>query len=168
MPRKFIKRFSPSPETLKAHPHLRHLGEALHNPNLWHLNRRSAAGAVAVGLFCACMPIPFQMLLAAIIAMLFTVNLPLSIVLVWISNPITMPPLFYAAYRLGAFILQEEVIEFDFQLSFTWLGEILETIAPALLLGSFILGITCSLLGYFLFRAFWRFTVTRRWQRRNK
>ena len=168
MPKKFIKRFSPKPETLKAHPHLKHFGEALHNPNLWHLNRRSAAGAVAVGLFCAWMPIPFQMLLAAIIAMIFTVNLPLSVALVWISNPLTMPPLFYGAYRLGAFLLQDEVVEFNFQLSFTWLEEILETIAPALLLGCFILGITCSFLGYILFSAFWRFTVAKKWQRRNK
>lgn len=168
MPKKFIKRFSPSPETLKAHPHLRHFGETLHNPNLWHLNRRSAAGAVAVGLFCACMPIPFQMILAAIIAIIFTVNLPLSVVLVWISNPITMPPLFYGAYRLGAFILHEPVVEFNFELSFTWLREMFGTIAPALLLGSFILGITSSFFGYFLFRAFWRFTVTKRWLRRNR
>lgn len=168
MPKKFIKRFSPKPETLKAHPHLKHLGEALHNPNLWHLNRRSAAGAVAVGLFCAWMPIPFQMLLAAVFAMLFTVNLPLSVALVWISNPITMPPLFYGAYRLGAFILQEKVVEFNFQLSFSWLEQILETIAPALLLGCFILGISSAFVGYFLFRAFWRFTVAKRWGRRNK
>jgi hypothetical protein len=168
MPKKFIKRFSPKPETLKAHPHLRHFGEALHNPNLWHLNRRSAAGAVAVGLFCAWMPIPFQMLLAAVVAMLFTVNLPLSVALVWISNPITMPPLFYGAYRLGAFILHEPVTEFHFQLSFNWLLETLETIAPALLVGSFILAVICSFLGYFLFRAFWRFSVSQRWLRRNK
>lgn len=168
MPKKFIKRFSPKPETLKAHPHLKHFGKALQNPNLWHLNRRSAAGAVAVGLFCAWMPIPFQMLLAAIIAMIFTVNLPLSVALVWLSNPITMPPLFYGAYRLGAFILQEQIVHFDFQLSFTWLEEMLETIAPALLLGCFILAITSAVFGYLLFRMFWRFRMTKKWQARNQ
>jgi len=168
MPKKFIKRFSPSPETLKAHPHLRHFGQALQNPNLWHLNRRSAAGAVAVGLFCAWIPIPFQMLLAAIVAMIFTVNLPLSVALVWVSNPITMPPLFYGAYRLGAFILQEKVVEFHFQLSFTWLAQIFETIAPSLLLGCVIMGITSAILGYGLLRLFWRFNITKKWQRRNK
>ncbi len=167
MPKKFIKRFSPNPETLKAHPHLKHFGETLHNPNLWHLNRRSAAGAVAVGLFCAWMPIPFQMLLAAVLAIFFTVNLPLSVALVWISNPITMPPLFYCAYRLGAFILQEPVMVFKFELSFTWLEQTLETIAPALLLGSFILGLLSAFFGYFLFRAFWRFTVSKKWLRRR-
>lgn len=168
MPKKFIKRFSPTPETLKAHPHLRHFGQALHNPNLWHINRRSAAGAVAVGLFCAWMPIPFQMLLAAIVAMIFTVNLPLSVALVWVSNPITMPPLFYGAYRLGAFILQEKVVEFNFQLSFTWLAQILETIAPSLLLGCVIMGSICAIVGYGLLRLCWRVNTTKKWQRRNK
>ncbi|WP_369434243.1 DUF2062 domain-containing protein [Psychromonas sp. MME1] len=168
MPKKFIQRFSPKPETLKAHPHLKYLGKALHNPGLWHLNRRSASGAIAVGLFCAWMPIPFQMVLAAVIAMIFMVNLPLSVALVWISNPITMPPLFYGAYRLGAFILQEKVVDFNFELSFSWLAQILETIAPALLLGCFILGIGCSFLGYLLTRLIWRFTMVQKWQKRNK
>jgi uncharacterized protein (DUF2062 family) len=168
MPKKFIKRFLPTPETLKAHPHLRHFSETLQNPNLWHLNRRSVAGAVSVGLFCAWMPIPFQMVLAAVIAMLFTVNLPISVALVWLSNPITMPPLFYGAYRLGAFILQEEVVDFHFQLSLTWLAKTLETIAPPLLLGCFIMGTICSILGYVLLRIFWRVNTTKKWQRRNR
>lgn len=168
MPKKFIKRFSPNPDSLRAHPHLKHFGEALHNPNLWHLNRRSAAGAVAVGLFCAWMPIPFQMILAALIAIIFTVNLPLSVALVWISNPITMPPLFYCAYRLGAFILHQPIADFHFKLSFSWLLNTLETIAPALLLGSFILGFICALVGYFLFRVFWRVSVSKRWVNRGR
>ncbi|WP_022942081.1 DUF2062 domain-containing protein [Psychromonas hadalis] len=168
MPKKFIQRFSPKPETLKAHPHLKHFGEALQNPNLWHLNRRSAAGAVAIGLFCAWMPIPFQMLLAAVIAMFFSVNLPLSVALVWLSNPLTMPPLFYGAYRLGAYILNEPLIEFNFELSFHWLASMLETIAPALLLGSFILAVLSSIIGYFSLRLLWRLNVAKKWQRRNK
>ncbi|MEH6452486.1 MAG: DUF2062 domain-containing protein, partial [Psychromonas sp.] len=159
---------SPKPETLKAHPHLKHFGEALHRPNLWHLNRRSAAGAVAVGIFCAWMPIPFQMILAAALAIFCTVNLPLSIALVWISNPVTMPAIFYGAYRLGAFILQTPVHEFQFELSFSWIAEMFETIAPPLLLGSLILGIICSALGYYGFLYFWRYKVIRQWNNRKQ
>lgn len=168
MPKKFIKRFSPNPETLKAHPHLKYFGEILQNPNLWHLNRRSAAGGVAIGLFCAWMPIPFQMLLAAVLGMAFSVNLPLSVALVWISNPITIPPLFYAAYLLGAHILNEPVIDFHFQLSYQWLEHMLEAIAPSLFLGCFILGIISAISGYTLLRLLWRFNITKKWQRRNK
>lgn len=168
MPKKLIQRFSPKPETLKNHPHLKHFGEALQNPSLWHLNRRSAAGAVAIGLFCAWMPIPFQMVLAAIIAMFFSANLPLSVALVWLSNPLTMPPLFYGAYRLGAYILNEPIIEFNFELSFHWLASILETIAPSLLLGSFILACISASVGYFSLMLLWRLNVAQKWRRRGK
>jgi len=166
MPKKLIKRFSPNPEKLKAHPQLKYFGEKVQNTNLWGLNRRSAAGAVAIGLFCAWMPIPFQMLLASFLAIFFSVNLPLSVALVWISNPLTMPPLFYAGYRLGAFILQEPVMKFKFELSFGWLINVLETIAPALFLGCIILGMLSAFIGYWGFTFFWRYSSAKKWKQR--
>ena len=168
MPKKFIKRFSPNPETLKAHPHLKHFGAKLQNPNLWHINRRSAAGAVAVGLFCAWMPIPFQMLLATFVAMFFSVNLPISVALVWLSNPFTMPPLFYGAYRLGAFILQQPLMDFHFKLSFHWIINALETIAPVMFLGCFILGCISAFVGYWGFTVFWRYSSAQKWKKRKR
>jgi len=168
MPKKFIQRFSPKPETLQNHPHLKHLGEALQNPNLWHLNRRNACGAVAIGLFCAWLPIPFQMVLASILAISFSVNLPLSVALVWLSNPFTMPPIFYAAYRLGAYILNEPLVDFHVHLSFHWLAEMFETIAPSLLLGCVILGTINAALGYFSLSLLWRLKIAKKWRRRNK
>lgn len=168
MPKKFIQRFIPKPETLKTHPHLKHFGAKLQNPNLWRLNRRSAAGAAAIGLFCAWLPIPFQMLLAAFLAMFFSVNLPLSVALVWLSNPITMPPLFYMGYRLGAFILQEPLLEFHFELSWTWILHTLETIAPAMFLGCIIIGIISSILSYFGVLALWRYSASRKWKKRKQ
>ncbi|WP_159217560.1 DUF2062 domain-containing protein, partial [Klebsiella pneumoniae] len=77
----------------------------LYNPNLWCLNRRSAAGAFAVGLFMAFVPLPSQMIMAAGLAIVLGVNLPLSIALVWITNPITMPVIFYFTYKLGAWLM---------------------------------------------------------------
>ncbi|MEI6897218.1 MAG: DUF2062 domain-containing protein [Psychromonas sp.] len=168
MPKKLIQRFLPKPETLKTHPYLKFLGNIIHNPNLWHLNRHSAAGAMAVGLFCAWMPMPFQMLLASILAVIFSVNLPLSAALVWLSNPITMPPLFYGAYLLGAYILNEPLVDFNFELSFQWLIQTLESIAPTLLLGCFILAVVSAAVGYVSLHLLWRFKVAQKWQRRNK
>lgn len=167
MPKRLLKRFSPNPETLKAHPHLKRFGTKLQNPNLWHLNRKSAAGAVAIGLFCAWMPMPFQMIPAAFLAMYFSVNLPISVALVWISNPITMPPLFYCAYRLGAFILHKPLMDFHFTLSYEWIVNTFETIAPALFLGCLIIGSICALLGYWGLTFFWRYSLVKKWQKRK-
>ncbi|MFW6343056.1 MAG: DUF2062 domain-containing protein, partial [Halothiobacillaceae bacterium] len=80
---------------------MRVFGSRLQDGNLWHLNRRSVSGGVAVGLFSAFVPIPFQMVLAAGLAILLRVNLPLSVVLVWITNPITIVPLLWVANRIG-------------------------------------------------------------------
>lgn len=117
MPKKLIKRFMPSHDRIKQQKALKIFGSVLYNPNLWCLNRRSAAGAFAVGLFIAFVPLPSQMIMAAGVAILCGVNLPLSVALVWISNPITMPVLFYFAYRVGAWLLHCPEQDFHFELS---------------------------------------------------
>ncbi|MCB1903170.1 MAG: DUF2062 domain-containing protein, partial [Gammaproteobacteria bacterium] len=76
MPKQIIKRFAPDHEVIRNHKHLRIFGNLLHDPNLWHMNRRSVSGAFAVGLFWAFIPIPMQMVAAAAIAIIARVNLP--------------------------------------------------------------------------------------------
>ena len=53
MPKKFIRRFLPDPQSIKQNKALKIFGSVLHEPNLWHLNRRSASGAFGIGLFFA-------------------------------------------------------------------------------------------------------------------
>lgn len=105
MPRKLFKKYMPNEEKLKRHKHLSWLGSHIHDPNLWHLTRKSVARAFFVGLFCAFLPIPLQMLVAAFMAIFLRSNLPISIGLVWITNPLTMPPIFYFTYRVGDFLI---------------------------------------------------------------
>ncbi|WP_445397960.1 DUF2062 domain-containing protein [Zobellella sp. An-6] len=168
MPKKTLKRLMPDPGTIKNHKHLSKLGHRLHDNNLWHLNRHSAAGAFAVGLFCAWLPIPFQMVVAAALAMLFRVNLPLSAVLVWTTNPLTMPPMFYFAYRLGSFLLNKPHHYQHFEMSLSWLGSAMTTAAPPFLLGCLVLGVVSSASGYMLIHALWRRSVSRRWKLRRR
>ena len=105
MPKKFIRRFLPEPQAVKNNKILRVFGSVLHEPNLWHLNRRSAAGGFCIGLFFAFWPVPFQMWLSAGVAIPFRANLPLSVATVWVTNPFTIPPIFYAAYKIGSTVL---------------------------------------------------------------
>lgn len=157
----------PSHDTVKEHKYLKMFGSLLHDPNLFHLNRRSAAGAFAVGLFVCFMPIPFQMVVAATFAMLFKVNLPLSVALVWISNPITMPLLFSGAYMVGATLVGEKAREFEFELTWEGLMHSFTTLGPAFLTGCLICAVFFSALGYFGIRALWRYSVTRNWKKRQ-
>jgi hypothetical protein len=167
MAKKFFKQWLPLAK-IKAHPRLQCFGALLHDPNLWHFNRRSLAGGMAVGLFCAFVPIPMQMILAAGIAILFRVNLPLSVTLVWLTNPLTIPPVFYFAYKFGAFLLGITPQPVAFSLTLEWLFNTLGNIWQPLLLGCFILGTTSALLGYLIIQLLWRLQVSRLWQYRRE
>lgn len=167
MPRKFFKRVLPDHRRIRDHKHLQVLGKLLHDPNLFHLNRRSVAGGVAIGLFVAFIPIPFQMLLAAALAMIARVNLPLSVLLVWITNPLTMPPMYYGSYKLGAWLLGTAPKKFHFELSFDWLTNELAHIWQPFLLGCFVAGLIAALLGYLVTRILWRWHLVRAYQARK-
>jgi uncharacterized protein (DUF2062 family) len=168
MPKHFIKRITPNHETIRKHRHLQIFGKRLHDPNLWHINRRSSAGAFAVGLFMAFVPVPFQMVLAAGAAILFRVNLPLSAVLVWVTNPVTIPPIFFFAYLVGTWVLGTPSSVEGFEFTLAWFKHgMLEDIWEPLLLGSLICGVVSSLLGYAVIRGLWRLNAVRQWEKRR-
>lgn len=159
MPKHLIKRITPDHETIRNHKHMQVFGDLLHDPNLWHLNRRSAAGAFGVGLFMAFVPFPTQMLLAAAAAVILRVNLPISVALVWITNPLTIPPMFYFAYKVGAFVLGHEAQVLEFELSMEWMMNSLGDIWAPLLVGCLICSTISSAIGYFGMHGLWRLHI---------
>lgn len=168
MPKRFFKRYMPHHDTIREHKHLRLIRPLLDDPNLLHLNRRSVSGAVAVGLFMAFVPVPFQMLLAAIAAIFVKVNLPISVAMVWLSNPLTMPPLFYFAYKVGAWLLDKPYAQIKFELSWQWLTQSLGDIWQPFLLGCLLVGASSALAGSLLVRALWRMKVQQTWNERKQ
>lgn len=160
MTKKFIKRYMPDHEKIRNNKQLNKVfGTLLHDPNLLHLNRRSVSSAFFVGLFMAFVPLPTQMVMAAAIAIIVRCNLPVAVGLVWISNPITMPPIFYFAYKVGATILSTPQREFSFDLSWDWLGTELAAIWEPFLLGCAISGLVAGTLGYISIRLLWRLHI---------
>ena len=94
---------------------------------------------------------PMEMLVAAALSIILKVNLPISVSLVWISNPVTWVPMYGAGYLLGAKILGMEAVKFD-DMTMTWL---MSQVVP-LWLGSLILGSLLALAGYLITRGLWR------------
>jgi hypothetical protein len=166
MARRFIKRLMPDHQKVRESKAIRLFGSLLHDANLWHLSRRSASGAFAVGLFCAFIPVPFQMLLAAASAIPFRVNLPLSVGLVWVSNPITMPPMFYFNYKVGALLLGRPVLDFEFHLTWSWLSSRLVEIGIPLYVGSVVVGVIAACASYVVIQFLWRRKVRNDWHSR--
>ncbi len=166
MPKHLIRRFAPDHKTLREHRHLQIFGKLLHDPNLWHLNRRSVSGGFAVGLFWAMIPMPFQMVAAAATAILFRVNLPISVVLVWITNPLTMPPIFYFNYLVGTWLLPGCQPIGKVEMSMEWFTHSLAEIWQPLYLGSVVVGLVLAALSYVAIRGFWRWHVVRQYRNR--
>lgn len=166
MPKKFFKRIFPSPEQIQANKSLRFLAPLFAKPNLWHLNRRSVARAFLVGLFSAFIPIPFQMVLAAGIAFVANANVPISVGMVWLTNPVTIPPIYYATYKLGEWILNTPPHDFHMELSMNWVLNELGAVWQPLLVGCLTAGVVLGGTGYFLIRLFWRLHVIDSWNKR--
>ncbi|WP_448549621.1 DUF2062 domain-containing protein [Thalassotalea fusca] len=168
MPKKTIKKFLPDHQTIKSNKYLKIFGDLIHNGNLWHLNRRSVAKAFAVGLFFAFIPVPFQMVLSAGVAIIVHANLPLSIALVWITNPITMPAIFYFCYLVGTWVLATPEKKFAFEASWQWVVESLSTIGPAFLVGCGVMAVIGAIIGYFGIQLLWRHSVNKEWKKRQE
>ncbi len=168
MPKKTLKSIMPSAARIREIKSLHALGDWIYEPNLWHLNRYSASMAFFVGFFVAFIPIPGQMPVAALAAMRLRCNLPLSVCLVLVTNPVTMPPLFLMAYRVGALLLDVPVSQLEFELSFAWLGSQLADIWQPFLLGCLVCGLFFGCLGYFVISLMWRWRVSVQWKQRKR
>lgn len=167
MPRELLKRYTPCQEELRQHKHLKIFANFLGDPNLFHMNRRSVSGAFAAGLFWAMIPMPLQMVAAAFTAITVRINLPISVALVWISNPITMPPMFYFNYIVGAWVLGDTGEIGDFQLSVEWIANSLDQIWLPLYFGSLIVGVISGVLAYIGIRGYWRWHIVQRYRKRR-
>lgn len=168
MPRRFLKQFLPKPHELHRERFFHFLGKPLQNPDLWYLNRNSVAGGVSIGLFVAFVPVPFQMLLAAAAAMVMGCNLPIAVLMVWVTNPVTIPPLFIAAYKLGAWMLDETPRTIEFSISMHWLATKFNTVWKPFLLGCLAMGVLSAAIGNAMVRIVWRLHVVHRWNARRQ
>ncbi|ASK34378.1 DUF2062 domain-containing protein [Alloalcanivorax mobilis] len=163
MPKRLFRKYLPSPERLKGHKALGFLGGILSDPNLWHINRRSLSGAAFIGVFTGLLPIPMQMGLAALLALRFHCNLPLSVVLVWLSNPLTYVPIFYFTYRVGTWMLGMTPSP-PHGIDVAWF---VQQLVP-LWAGSLVCAVTGGLLAFLTVRLFWRLAVIRSWNLRAR
>ncbi|MGQ5524912.1 DUF2062 domain-containing protein [Chitinimonas sp. PSY-7] len=170
MPRKLLRRLLPTKETLDNNSFLRRCAPFLTHHNLWHLNRHSVAGGLAIGLACSMIPGPLQMLGATLFAVLFRVNLPVAIFGTFFSNPFTIVPLYLLAFGLGRLvtganghpvqIADTPVTDWGNLLGTAqaWLDWMLALGAP-LAIGIVVLALLLALAGYGLVQMGWRLYV---------
>ncbi|MDP2793375.1 MAG: DUF2062 domain-containing protein [Sulfurisoma sp.] len=172
--RKHLRKYLPDHAAVHGNKWLAPFAVTLLHPRLWHLNRHSAAGAVAAGLFCGLIPGPFQMLGAAICALLFRVNLPLALLTSLYTNPLTIVPLYVVAFGMGKFTLGgggEFVAPPDYGDAglLVWLQSLIDWMAhlgKPLIAGLLLLASTLAFTGYVAMRLAYRLYLVRAWRHR--
>lgn len=179
MPRRLLRRFLPSHESIRQNRYLERFGSLLHHPNLWHLNRHSVAGGVAAGLFAGLVPgsNPVQFAVGALLAIAFRVNLPLAVLVTLYTNPLTIMPLYLLAYAIGTALLPGSYAPLTPEPALDWshLGDWLRALldwaaalGKPLAAGLIALAIGLALAGYVLVQVVWRAYVIAAWRRRRR
>ncbi|OHC71231.1 MAG: hypothetical protein A2045_10300 [Rhodocyclales bacterium GWA2_65_20] len=173
--RKLIRKHLPDHAAVRKNRWLAPFAGTLLHPRLWHLNRHSAAGAVAAGMFCGLIPGPFQMLGAAVCALTFRVNLPLALLTTLYTNPFTIVPLYVVAFELGKLALggggtfvappdpgDEGAVAWIEALT-AWMAQLGRPLVAGLLL----LATLLAFAGYVVVRLLWRRHSVRAWHARK-
>jgi len=122
------------------------------------VNRKMVARAVLVGMFIAMIPMPMQMLAVMAVAPFFRFNVPIGVSLVWITNPFTMPVIYYIEYITGNFLLMQEGVH-DINLSMQWFLDNMADIAIPLYVGTAFYSLVFSIGGYYLINWLWKLSV---------
>ena len=144
---------------------LRPFAHLFSHPSLWHLNRRSVPRALALGFFAAFVIPVGQFALAAFLAVPMRANVPLAAAATLVTNPLTFPPIYFAAYKFGSFLLHHSSSEGADELA-TGLGSTLLDVSGPTALGLLVFAAALAAAGFFGGTAWWRLRLVRRWRQR--
>ena len=108
------------------------------------------------------------MFVAAALAIIVRVNLPIAVMAVWVTNPVTMGPLYLLCYQIGAGLLEMPIGDHAFTMSWEWFSTIFLAIWQPLLLGCFVFGTAAAVIGILFVRLCWRIMVLRSWAKRRR
>lgn len=174
-----IIRWLPTQQSVADHRFLSLFGRWLLHPALWRLSRRSVAGGVAAGLLCGLIPGPFQMIGAGLVAVVMRWNAAVGMAMTLYTNPLTIIPLYLAAYRIGLFILapgepvtMSMMMPPDFDMfamgdSLIALWHWMVSLGWPLVIGLLVLGLILAVVGYAVVWFGWSWALARAWRRRK-
>jgi len=118
------------------------------------INRKAITRGVGLGLFIALIPMPFQMFAVLALTPFIRFNVPIGIAMVWLTNPITMPPLYYVEYQTGLYFLNQPPLP-NIELTLDWFQNNIDAIVVPLYLGTFFYSVSVSLIAFLLINILW-------------
>jgi uncharacterized protein (DUF2062 family) len=170
----WIWRHIPTRETVHHYKLLRPFAPHLTHASLWRMTRRSVPRGVALGLFVAVIFPVMHTVVAAVLAIPARANVAVAALFTLVVNPITIPPLYYAAYRIGSWELHHDAglvnpaaaERFSSELSrlLFWIHQASGPIA----VGVLTIATAAAVLGYFVAALVWKSWSRSRWQQRRR
>ena len=170
---RWLTRHIPTRETIHEHRLLRPFAPHLTHPSLWRMTRRSVPRGVALGLFVG-MIIPFMhTFIAAILAIPTRANVAVAAIATLVVNPLTIPPMYYAAYRIGSWELRHEGPLVDPAAAERLSGELSRALfwihhaSGPIALGILTMAVAFAIVGYLAATLAWRYWSLSRWRSRG-
>jgi uncharacterized protein len=170
----WVTRHIPTRDTIHHYRLLRPFAPHLRHSSLWRMTRRSVPRGVAIGLFVAVIIPIMHTAIAALLAIPARANVAVAAVFTLIVNPVTIPPLYYAAYRIGSWELHHDssllnpgaAERFSSELSrlLFWVHQASGSIA----IGILTIAAVSAALGYLGSALAWRLWTGGRWRQRKR
>jgi uncharacterized protein (DUF2062 family) len=162
MPRRIFIKFQPIAARMRGSWYFRLLGPRVTDARLWSVNRRAITAAFGAGVAVAFVPLPIHLLLGLLVAIVWRLNVPAMVGTLLLINPVTVVPVYFVAYRVGALLLGLQPGKFAFELSWAWLQNGLGTLWKPFLLGCLVCAVVGGYLAYQALELAWRLSLRSR------
>lgn len=170
----WITRHIPTRETVGEYRLLKPFASQLSHPSLWRMTRRSVPRGVAIGL-CVAVIIPFMhTVIAALLAIPARANVAVAALFTLVVNPLTIPPLYYGAYRIGSWELHHDSAIVDPADAERFSGELSRMLfwihhaSGSIAVGVLTIAVVLGFIGYFGASLGWRLWCGSRWRQRRR
>ncbi|MDB5663116.1 MAG: hypothetical protein JWM38_1122 [Sphingomonas bacterium] len=172
--RGWVQRNMPNHDTFERNRFLRPIAHRILRPELWRFHRRSVPRGVALGVLVGILIPVAQTIFAAVLALPARANVPVAAVTTFLTNPITTPPIWVAAYWIGRWMLRldaktpgQPIATHIQSEAGGWLRWLLADAAPATAVGLVAIAVVGAIIGYCLAAIWWRLWIARKWAHRS-
>jgi uncharacterized protein (DUF2062 family) len=138
------------------------------------MTRRSVPRGVALGLFVAVIIPVMHTAIAALLAIPTRANVAFAAVFTLVVNPLTIPPMYYAAYRIGSWELHHDATLLNPAAAERFSGELsrllfwIHQASAPIAVGILTIAAAAAILGYAGSSLAWRFWTRSRWRQRRQ
>ena len=168
MPRQFLRQLSRRAQTIRGKWYIRPFANSIFDSRLWSLQRRSVTTGFGIGIAICFIPLPLQVPMGLLVAMLARLNVPAVVGATFLVNPFTALPVYLMCYTLGTWMLGLPLYPFAFEPSWAWVQSELLLIWRPLLLGCLTCGLLAGFGSWLLLDRFWLWRVRKKYRDRHR